>query len=1513
MLRSWIFFAFLVPISTLAAQVDSLQVSAFQAASDSTDFDLLDVEIAATDAALQQWLLAFEKAIQPYDREAALWVRKTFGPLILDPALGLEFNKDFLARMELFTVRKVGVHPGQFEYVRSVQALLAGLTTPDHWREWDAFVQAGLADAGNARALAPVLPLGKPLLTQGVFFTSDAVTWRYEGAWRLEGGGKPQLLFNGGELLGLAKGDTVRVTDLRGLVNFKTGRLKGESGRIDWRRAALDPALNYATFGAFDLRLKGSSLSLDSALFRTDVFPEPLLGRITDKASAMGRGSKATYPRFDSYLNRLEIDEIAPGVNFSGGLTIRGSALEGKGSGEEPAELVFLRENKPLVRCTAPLIILKSDVIRATDARAVVYFDQGPDAGLDSLYHPELDVRYHLVDRRLSLLRDDEGLGPKPFIDSYHALTVDVTQLVWQHGDPRLLMQGPPGSAKSDAELASLNCFQKERYEAMQGMADLHPLVEVRNAVRHYNDSLLTSRDVGRFLRISEDQAHIMLMLLAQDGYVDMDVETRVLRVKPQLFDHLKNYAGRRDYDVLHFNSTSKGRNGFISLLNHRMLLEGVDRILVSQRRNVLIRPLAGQVVIEKDRDFDFGGTLHAGNLQFEGSDYHFDYETFTVELNKVETCKLRMTDPEDVDPYGRPRKKQIRNNLSEVSGTLRIDAPSNRSGWRAHHYPEYPVLNTDGPSYVFWDAPSVQAGAYTRDRFYFTTEPFRLDSLDDLGRNELRFQGVLNSGGILPDIVHELAVMDDMYLGFETATDPGGWPLYGGAAHYNRGVKLDGKGLQGGGKIEFLTSSAQSDRFTLLPDSTVGVADNFVNSISMGPPEVPVVTGEGAYVAFHPNERKLTARSRGNPLQFFGAESGLTGRLTLADAGMHGAGTMAFEGAELRSELFNYLARSMVSDTAAFEMLGGDELALAFQTDNVHAEINFDARVGDFVANDGESRIELPANQYACYMDRFKWFIDKDQLELFSDREIDDDFVINTEGREAVANFVSLRPEQDSLQFSAPRALYDVENQVLSCKKVPYIRVADALVLPDSGLVVIRKRAVMDVLKRAGILANEATRYHRLFDARVEVTGRYKYRASADYEYKDENELGQIIHFAEVGVDTSRQTVASGLVHAREDFSLSPFFGFSGEALLAAGQEHLRFIGGATLLAGCPEMDRMKLAFDSEIDPKDIYIPIDTTLRDVLQSHLGAGFFFRDPYDPGGGPYATFGDRLRGREDERLLSATGDLHFDKRKGSYLIGPRDKMQRFDLPGNLIELKQGGCAVTGYGGVDFPFKYGMMTLKAAGEVQGFTTASGLQSDLSMAWDFPFDDGVWKTLAEMISTWPTADPLDVTSTTWEADLRHWLGLEGADKVWGSMTMMGSFKKTPESIEHRLLLTGMELEWDAGEDAFISKGSLGLVSMGRTPVFRELKGKLEMSTGRGGDRVRLYLHMDEDNWYFFDYRNGIMNISTTDQLFIDAIVAIKSDKRKFKSDAGRFSYQVLPTHSRRNEFIDRFEEFD
>ena len=204
----------------------------------------------------------------------------------------------------------------------------------------------------------------------------------------------------------------------------------------------------------------------------------------------------------------------------------------------------------------------------------------------------------------------------------------------------------------------------------------------------------------------------------------------------------------------------------------------------------------------------------------------------------------------------------------------------------------------------------------------------------------------------------------------------------------------------------------------------------------------------------------------------------------------------------------------------------------------------------------------------------------------------------------------------------------------------VKFIRTADAFVEPDSGKVVVRRRAQMDQLTRAVIVANVVSRHHRLFDADVNITGRYEYDATASLFYVDENGLEQLIRLEAVEVDTSGETVGRGTIPVQEGFSLSPFFGFSGEVRLAAARQHLEFDGAVTLEAACPETDQQQLLFDAVIDPKDVRIPLDTTLRTLLMAHLVSAISGMSTNY--GGPYGAFADELRSHDEYRILAATG-------------------------------------------------------------------------------------------------------------------------------------------------------------------------------------------------------------------------------------------------------------------------------
>ena len=1467
---------------------------------------------------MERTLTALSKAVAVYDKDAERFLEKELKPLLLDPAADSAITGVFVERLAQIDAANLGVFPEQFGYARSVQAALSGDSLRLPFAAWDEAVSRSMERRRSARDFGPVLALGKDLLLDGTFYQSKSVRWAFEGpmAISITDQGEVQFVFGpSGNLLALAKGDTLLVQQTGGVYDFSSERFEGRSGRVDWGRSGWDPAKNYADFDAYSVRLKTASLTVDSARFTTELFPDPLLGQLTDKARVRKRNEAsgaatdaARYPRFDTYINRLSMPNLVPGVDFEGGLTVRGAELQGKGNEETPAILRFRRGDTVMVECRSSLFILRADQFSGQGVEAVLHLEG------DSLYHPELNVRFNLDAARLFLIRTDEGLGPRPFSDSYHKLFIDCNVLSWGMEDTRIRLEGPPGSVQSTAVLTSFGFFNKGVFRDMQGIDPVHPLVRVRNHVKATGDSTFSSTELGMSLRLSEPKTRAMMIRMAHEGYLEMDLEARMATAADKLFDDLANAAGRRDYDVLFFRSEASGNgHGEISLLNRQLTLNGVARVDVSRDRGVLIEPRNGKVVIGEDRDFTFGGGVRAGNLQFDGSDYAFDYESFSIELNAVESCKLRVNE-EEKDARGRPKRKLVKNRLEYVQGVLRVDVPINRSGRLSEAYPQYPVLVTDEPSYVYWNDEQIENGAYEKDRFRFVVEPFTLDSLDALGRQELVFSGTLESGDLLPPLQEDLRVMDDLHLGFTTATPSGGYQVYGGVGTFDQNLTLDGGGLQGGGRLDFRTAHAESDRFVLLPDSTKGLAQVFSNTESAGPPPVPETQGEGVDVLFEPRSDRISARTQDIPMRLFDGEAELQGGIVLGTEGMTGDGEMRFSGAVLGSQLFRFRRRHILADTARFQLDQRVEGALAFKTDNVHCDIDFDARVGEFASNDGETKIELPANQYMCYMDEFKWYMDKDEMEMTSSREPLDDFVIDSDEASSSSNFYSTRNDQDSLNFLSPTAVYDVSEAVLRCEDVKFIRTADAFVEPDSGRVVVRRRAQMDQLTRAVIVANVVSRHHRLFDAEVNIMGRFDYEARASTFYKDENGLEQLIEWHTVEVDTSGETVGKGTIPVQDGFGLSPFFGFSGEVRLAAARQHLEFDGAVSLEAACPETDKEQLMFSAVIDPKDVRIPIDTTLKTPMMAHLGIGAYLRDVDEPGGGPYGAFVDEIRGHDEFRILAATGELRYDKRNGVYQAGRPEKMLQPNLPGTLIELKAGACAVTGSGPVQLPVDFGMVTQRSAGSVKVFPTGTGIEASVTVGMDFPFDDAVWKALAERLQVWPTAVPLDVTETTFEAATREWLGLEGADEVLGEMTLMGAFKKTPASIQHRFLFTGLDLTWDPAEDAFVSgENGIGIISMDKVPVFRRMQGRIEWSLAGTNGMLRIYLHLDGENWYYFEYRNGVMNITSKDQLFIDAITALKDDKRRIKEGNDRFIYQILPSRGRRNEFVDRFPEFD
>lgn len=1438
------------------------------------------------------------------------FIEKEFAPIWIDqPAYTVMQQEIIYETFDTFLKNKNKVYPDIENYVIALIAFPKSGKTDADFLQWQTVLSKMMAEKKVKKYVPEFLETSALLFTEKTFYKSDAVKWQSSSAgYKFSFDSIPMIEFPGLDLKCYSKGDSSVIYETSGAYYPTLERFIGNQGKITWQRAGFDPGKTFATFDDYNIRIKGSTFVIDSVTFYNEFFEKPLMGQITEKILADKSAENATYPRFESYYKRLQIQNIVDKVDFDGGFTLAGTKLAGSGTVEEPALLTFYRDSKKFLVVRSLEFDIKPDRIMSRHV-AVTFFVKE-----DSITHPDLSLTFDKKSRQLVLYRSEEGVSKSPFQNTYHNVDMYFEAIYWNIDDPMIKMGSLEGSSQHFASFESNAYFKKKRFDSMMGISYNHPLSQIKSFTKSIGRDEFYAFDLAKFHNMSEEQWHITLIDLNNKGFVDYNLNTRWVIVRPKLYYYIENNIGKKDYDVIQFNSeVPKGNNAQLSLLNYDLLLKGIETFQLSDSQKVTIYPRNGEVLLRKDRNFTFGGRVFAGNFEFLGTEYEFTYDNFKLDLLKVDSCRIYVEDETSgKDIYGNYIKRRLKSVLRDIAGEIRVDSPTNKGGYHSYAYPQYPIFTCTKLSYVYWDDKAIQDGVYTREKFYYQVQPFVIDSLDNFTKKDLKFNGTLVSGGIFPDIEEPLVLMDDYSLGFNKTTGDAGLPAYGGKAKVVADLKLDYSGLKGGGDLNYLTSSASSDEFTFLPEKTFGRTKRYVNGEQTAKVEVPKASCDTTDLAFFPTKDLLDITSRKTPISFFENEATLDGTIHLKPQGMRGQGLMEFSGAKLTSNDFNYQRRKILADTSAFQLAGmGDLGGLAFKTDNVNANVDFDKRQGLFKSNSGETKIEFPTNQYICFMDQFTWYMDKDEMDLSSSRKAKEDLVIDTSEEEKRSNFFSVAAGQDSLNFLSTKAKYDLKRSEITCKKIQYIIVADSKITPDSGTVVIQKYADMQPLERAQILSNYVTQYHKIFNANLKIEGRNKYYGEGSIKYVDENKKEQTIVLNDIKVDTSRQTIGQGKIKMEDQFFLSPAYEFYGDFALSANNQYLTFMGGAKILHNCETMERTYYKFTSEINPNDIYIPVDSALRDMDYSKLGVGLMVTD--DTPMEVYPAFLSNKINKDDKGLVEAKGYLYFDKATRKYLIGSKEKIKQPNLPGNLVVLNTEKCELEGDGEVTFNVDYGLIKFRNVGEMNYKTTSNELSSSGVCMLNFPFDDGALKRIYEQIEQWPNLNPVDVTKTKYEKALVEFMGTEKSDKLISELNLSGQLKKVPEEILSTFYFADVKWTWNPVDETFSTVGPLGIASMDKKQLFRYVKGKIEIERRRNADVLRMYIELDAGTWYYFEYKLGIMNIISSDKEFLTIMTEIKDDKRRFEENNKKYTFQFIASKKKRDDFVSRFADLN
>jgi hypothetical protein len=1409
--------------------------------------------------------------------------------------------------------KRMRTFPDFYNYIEALDFFVNAQKPDEIFYEWSEVVDKLLKDKNNRYYLA-FIENSVSLFSENLVFKSQSAQWKIlNPGYHFLFDSVPMIRFARSDLVCYSNDDSLFVKDTKGTYYPLTSRWIGQGGHVDWARAGLDPEKVFAVLHDYDIQMKFAKLVADSVEFyHKKYFSFAILGRYTDQAQADVPEQRASFPRFESYDKNIGIQNLFRNIDFLGGIALEGPKLIGSGSNSGDARLVMKRDGKELIRLNAKFFIILPGLINASSTSMTLYYEN------DSIFHPALQMKYIDERKELTLSKDEKMRTFSPWFDSYHKIEIYCEELSWVMNEPNIgfgMMRGPNQQGKAVFE--SSNYYTLGRYDKLQGIDERNPLSVLKRFSEQKKKRDFTLEELCSFMERPTEQVEAMLLNLTTRGYLIYDPDDKNGKINQKLFDYVNAKNNKTDYDVIFFNSeVHRKSNAILSIDSFDLRLQGVPSVYLSDSQQVVIYPKDQEIILKKNRNFLFSGKIEAGLFDLFARDCRFDYNRFMLDMPNVDSMSFFVGSREINPISGQRSLVKVKTNITKVTGELLIDDPGNKSGLKP--FPQYPLFISKTDAIVTWDKKYIQNGVYKKENFFYKVYPFKFKNLDSFPTDSLTFKGYLSSAGIFPEIEQPLKVRPDYSLGIETKTDTAGLPLYGDKGRFVNRIDLSNAGLRGDGKIYYLNSVTTSKDFIFFPDSMKTLTRQFDLAQMMGEVEYPSVHGDSVTELWIPYKDSLIVSSGKwnfkKDFAMYNNQSKFSGNLSLTPAGLTGNGTVKIKDAEMDSKKFLFKQKTFDANIANFRIKSYDLADLSISTKNYQTHFDFEKRKGEFKSNIGISRVDFPLNKYSCTMDRFDWLIDSEEIAFFNNMStklaaadtmslaslIDFDL--------SGSEFIAEDPKMDSLRFLSLHATYNLKSNLINAEHVKIIKVADAAIYPDSGKVTILRNGQMKPLARSIILANQKTRFHQFYNTTTLISSRKSYSSSGSYDYIDRNGERYPVSFSRIYVDTMGTTKAEGYIPDSTMFRLSPEFAFTGSVGLEAGRKNLDFNGGFKVITDCFKNSRWWVKFRAEIDPKNIQLPVSYPLLDIHNEKILLGMGFCNTENK---IYPAFFIKKQYFNDTVMVAVNGMLSYNENNEVFKVSAPENNKIQANTSNSFSLVTEKCLFHTEGRLNLNLNSGPMKMETYGTLNNYVIPDSTLAKVSIAFNFPFSDALVEKLGQHVQS-VNLNGITVANTPYYAAMRSIMGQKEFDKVKSDLELLGKFKKFPEELTRTLFFADINFHWDSTAKSWISNGPIGIGNIGKTQVNRYANGIMEFTRKKNGDEFTIYLELAKSDWYFFNYRNNILQVLSSDLAFNDMIMEAqksKAEQKRLDDISKNFRY-IISTDRKKRDFLRKFE---
>lgn len=1287
-------------------------------------------------------------------------------------------------------------------------------------------------------------------------------------------------------------------------------RWVGKGGRLNWDRTGLPTQQCWAVLNKYEAIAKFPKFNADSVMFtNTKYFEKPIMGRIEEQLSAQMEPEKYSFPKFRSYQKDFQMKDILPGVDYSGSFMMNGSKFI-TSDPKNPANLIFYRDGKRFINVQSVKFTITSNRVVSENAAVKIFLGQ------DSIWNNGITVRYIAADKQVVLINDSKRNYYSPYNNSYHNLDMYCENMVWKMDEDILDMSMiNANGSQTFSTFESNSYYSAAKYQQIQGIDEVSPVVRMYRYMQ--SRGMMYEFFVDEYaqaIHMDIMQAKLMVHNLAHHGLVSFNESTGKIYVKDKLCDYVRAYSKSKnslfDYDAIVLESQAKGTNALLDLSTNDIKMRGVEKFVLSDSQQVVIFPREGDLVVHKNRDIEFSGRINAGRFIAHVTNATFRYDDFRLDLPQVDSMFFYVT------MFNDPEKEHIVcTPLYNLVGNIQIDEPGNHCGLKDTK--DYPIFTSTQDCFVYYDRKDIYNGTYVRDRFFYTITPFVVKDMVDFKTDNLEFNGYLTSAGIFPVIKEPLKVQRDYSLGFEIETPRSGYPAYGGKGQYKEKIDLSNRGLRGEGTLNYLSATIQSKEMVFMPDSMMSTSDTFFVKEDA---TFPQICNSRCKQHWFPYEDSMRVVQLANGPQFkmFRNQALLTGYVTLRPAGANARGAVTIDEGTIESRHFALSPRLMDAQVSTFTLRSEIYRNIAFTAQNMKSHTDYDKRFAEFTSNAPIERTNLPLLQYAAYVDKFTWQIDKKELDLLNSKSEDTGGLEGLSLRERFnhkvqpgARFVSTDPKRDSLDFHSVRASYLYNLGQLSCKGVFTLQTGDAVIAPAADTLHIRQGGSMDLLKNAQLLANRDSRYHLFYNADLLVEGAKKYSGKGYIDYVDEEEKKQKIFCDQIAVNNHGMTVANGFITDSANFTLNEAFGFAGKVRVDADSAFFHFDGGVRLLHKCYPADQLGLlAYSAYTDPKMILVQVPELPTDWKGNRITASILFdKSTFQP----RSAFLTNERAADNE-LMTASGFLHYDNADNTYTISTPEKI---DDPENVVarylSLDTKSCTVTGEGPINFSQRQNFVKLFCYGLGSVGKRDDDTEFQSVFGFTFPIDDKVINTMQQLISEDLRLSPSNPDNDVVRRAMMYYQGAEKGAENYSTYVSSGYYDKMPSEFESTLLFEGINWQYSPALGLYYN-GVAGLSAMGKKQMHLNVRVKAQFYKRGTGNYLVLYVQVASDHWYYFSYEFNSQSLTIYSSVgeWVDMIKGISADKRQItgKQDMGTYRYRIGSSRTEVQNFLLRIE---